>query len=64
MENKKVRITISIDSLILESLDYYASIHGMSRSAYVTKLVTDVMWETEDFYRKKAPIGYGYCEEY
>ena len=51
---KRIRINISIDENILGSLDYFAKLNGMNRSAYITKLITDVMWESDEFYRSNA----------
>lgn len=59
---KSIHVTMEDDILIY--LDFYAKRYGMSRSAYITMLVTDVMEEERHYYEGKMPIGYGYCEEY
>ena len=38
MENKKVRINISLSESILLSIDKHARIQGLSRSAYISQL--------------------------
>ena len=41
MNDKKIKVTISLSQDILFSIDKQARIEGLSRSAYITKLYND-----------------------
>lgn len=60
MEDKKVKVTISLSENVLHSIDYNARIQGLSRSAYITKLEIDESARRKDYRKKYENPDYYY----
>lgn len=58
MENKKVKVNISLSEGVLYSIDSHARIQGLSRSAYITKLENDENKRLQEYLKKYLNDNY------